>query len=49
MNPAFRVGVGPATWTRRLRRSITKSVSYVSSPRGVQTSLVKKSAPVIAP
>jgi hypothetical protein len=39
----------PATWTFRLAKGITKSMSYVTRPAVVHTSVVKKGPPGIVP
>jgi hypothetical protein len=49
MNTSSGWGVEPTRGTRREAKSMTKTVSYVTKPRHVHTSVVKTSAPAIAP
>jgi hypothetical protein len=48
MNRPLGCGVDPTLWTRRDARSITNTAWYVTNPRHVQTSVVKKSAAATA-
>ena len=48
-NRSLGYGVDPTIWTRRDAMSMANTLSYVTHPRHVHTSVVKKSAPAIAP
>jgi hypothetical protein len=49
MNRSLGYGVDPTIWTRRDAMSTANTLQYVTNPRHVHTSVVKKSAPAIAP
>jgi hypothetical protein len=49
MNTSWGRGVDPRLWTRREARSMTTTVSYVTTPRHGHTSAVKKSGAAITP